>query len=213
MKYLQDGSHTHQPLMRLSLALTLVFLVGFWATNFAMFFSRMGLDPASVVAYYNGSEADFRPARSAASMLETTHMHLPMMGLVLLLLTHLLIFVPLPRRSKLSFIVGAFLFAVLSEGGGWLVRFVSPLLAPVKVAGFVGLQACLALLLVALAISILRPRKLGAGSSGVAIESSPALESTRRGSGEAPGVVSTQPGVQATTGWPGATRSARRSCR
>ena len=55
MKYLQDGSHSHQPLMRLSLGLTLVLLLAFWATNFAMYFSRMGLDPATVVAYYNGS--------------------------------------------------------------------------------------------------------------------------------------------------------------
>jgi hypothetical protein len=160
MKYLQDGSHSHQPLMRLSLALTLALLLGFWVTNFAMFFSRMGLDRASVAAYYNGSEADFTPARSAASMLETTHMHLPMMGLVLLLLTHLLIFVPLPGRWKRTAIVGVFLCAILSEGGGWLVRFVSPALAPVKIAGFLGLQAALAFLLVALAVSLGRPHRV-----------------------------------------------------
>lgn len=162
MKYLQDGSHGIQPLMRLTLGLALVLLVGFWATNFAMYFSRMGLDAASVVAYYNGSEADFTPARSAASMLETTHMHLPMMSLVLLLLTHLLIFVPLSRRSKVGLIIATFLFAILSESGGWLVRFVSPSLAPVKVVGFVGMQACLAFLLVTLAVSLLRPGSNGA---------------------------------------------------
>ena len=174
MKYLQDGSHSHQPLTRLSLALTLVLLVGFWMTNFAMFFTRMGLDSASVVAYYNGSEADFRPARSAASMLETTHMHLPMMGLVLLLLTHLLIFVPLRGPWKRTFIAGVFLFAILSESGGWLVRFVSPSLAPVKIAGFLGLQVCLAFLLAALAVSLARPRRAvannGAMSEGAAVE-------------------------------------------
>ena len=92
-------------------------------------------------------------------MLETTHMHLPMMSLVLLLLTHLLIFVPLPRWSKITVIGAAFLFAILSESGGWLVRFVSPSLAPVKVVGFLGMQACLALLLIALAVSLLRPRR------------------------------------------------------
>ena len=159
MKYLQDGSYGTQPLMRLTLGLALVFLVGFWVTNCAMYFSRMGLDAASVVAYYNGSEADFTPARSGASMLETTHMHLPMMSLVLLLLTHLLIFVPLPRWSKIGLIVAPFLFAILSESGGWLVRFVSPSLAPVKVVGFVGMQACLAFLLVTLAVSLLWPRR------------------------------------------------------
>jgi hypothetical protein len=158
MKYLQDGSHSHHPLMRLSLALTLVLLLGFWVTSFAMYFSRMGLDPASVVVYYNGSEADFRPARSAASMLETTHAHLPMMGLVLLLLTHLLIFVPLRGPWKRPFIAGVFLCALLSESGGWLVRFVSPSLAPIKIGGFLGLQVCLAFLLAALAVSLTRPR-------------------------------------------------------
>jgi hypothetical protein len=167
MKYLQDGSHSHQPLMRLSLALTLVLLLGFWATNFAMYFSRMGLDTASVVAYYNGSEVDFRPARTAASMLETTHMHLPMMGLVLLLLTHLLIFVPLSGTWKRALIGGVFLFAILSESGGWLVRFVNPSLAPVKIAGFLGLQASLAILLVALGVSLARPRRVAAGSGVV----------------------------------------------
>jgi len=175
MKYLQDGSHSHQPLMRLSLALTLVLLLGFWATNFAMYFSRMDLDAASVVAYYNGSEADFRPARSAASMLETTHMHLPMMGLVLLLLTHLLIFVPLRGAGKRTAIVGVFLFAILSEGGGWLVRFVSPALAPVKVAGFLGLQVGLAFLLAALAVSLVRPRpRRAAAENGAISETRPA---------------------------------------
>ncbi len=175
MKYLQDGSHTHQPLMRLSLALTLVLLIGFWATNFAMYFSRMGLAPASVVAYYNGSEADFRPARSAASMLETTHVHLPMMGLVLLVLTHLLIFVPLRGSRKRNLIAGVFLFAILSESGGWLVRFVSPSLAAVKIAGFLGLQVCLAFLLAALAVSLARPRRAAPRSAPMA-EARPAGE-------------------------------------
>jgi len=124
----------------------------------------MGLDAASVVAYYNGSEADFTPARSAASMLEITHMHLPMMSLVLLLLTHLLIFVPLSRGSKVGLIVATFVFAILSESGGWLVRFVSPSLAPVKIVGFVGMQACLAFLLVTLAVSLLRPRGAAAAN-------------------------------------------------
>lgn len=172
MKYLQDGSHSHQPLMRLTLGLTLVLLIGFWVTNFAMYFSRMGLDAASVVAYYNGSEVDFRPGRSAASMLETTHMHLPMMGLVLLLLTHLLLFVHLHGAWKLTFIVGVFAFAILSEIGGWLVRFVSPSLAPLKIAGFLGLQACLALLLAVLTMSLVRPRGVAAGRRAtVAVQS------------------------------------------
>ncbi|HEX6737003.1 MAG TPA: hypothetical protein VF310_01900 [Vicinamibacteria bacterium] len=156
MRYMQEGGFQQNPLMRLTLGLTLVLLLGFWATNFAMYFSRMDLHPASVVAYYNGSEQDFRPPRSAASMMETTHMHLPMMGLVLLLLTHLVIFVPWARRAKVAFIVGAFGSALAEEGAGWLVRFVSPAFAPLKVVGFLGLQAALAVLLGGLGVFLWR---------------------------------------------------------
>jgi hypothetical protein len=155
VRYMQDGGFQNHPLMRLTVSLTLVLLAGFWATNFAMYFSRMDLRPASVVAYYNGSEADFRPPRSPASMLETTHMHLPMMGMVLLFLTHLAIFVPVPRKMKVGFILTAFFSGGLEEGAGWLVRFVSPVFAVLKVAGFLGLQAALLLLMVALAVFLL----------------------------------------------------------
>lgn len=152
MKYLQEGGFQNNPLMRLSLGLTLVLLVGFWATNFAIYFTRMGLEPQSVVTYYNGSEEEFRPPRSAASMLETAHVHLPMLGMVLLFLTHLVIFVPLARGVKTGFIVATFVSALLEEGSGWLVRFVSPAFAPLKVVGFLGLQGSIGFLIVALGV-------------------------------------------------------------
>jgi hypothetical protein len=154
MKYMQDGSFQNNPLMRLSLGLTLALLLGFWCTNVAMYFSRMSLRPSSVVAYYNGSEEDFRAPRSAASMLETTHTHLPMMGMVLLFLTHLAIFVPAPPGAKKALIAAAFGSAVLEEGAGWLVRFVSPAFAPLKIAGFLGLQAVILVLVAALGVFI-----------------------------------------------------------
>jgi hypothetical protein len=153
---MEKGGFQNQPLMRLTLGLTLGFLFAFWLTNFAMYFSRMSLAPESVVSYYLGSEADFRPPRSGESMLETTHMHLPMMGMVLLFLTHLAIFVPLSRRVRTTVIVGAFASALCEESAGWLVRFVSPAFAPLKVAGFVGLQAAILLLLGALAAFLVR---------------------------------------------------------
>jgi len=155
MKYMQDGGFQSHPLMRATIGLTLVLLLGFWVTNFALYFSRMGLTVSSVVAYYNGSEEDFRAARSAASMLETTHAHLPMMGMVLLFLTHLAIFAPIPRAAKIGFVATAFVSAMLDEGAGWLVRFVSPAFAPLKIVGFVGLQAAIGFLLLVLALFLL----------------------------------------------------------
>ena len=173
MKYMQEGGFQNNALMRLTLSLTLLLLLGFWATNLAMYFSRMGLSSRSVVAYYNGSEEEFRPPRSVQSMLETTHAHLPMMGLVLLFLTHLVIFVPMPRPAKVAFIVTTFGSAALEEAGGWLVRFVSPRLAPLKIVGFVGLQACLAILIAALGLFLVRSarrqQELGRNGNGSGI--------------------------------------------
>lgn len=163
MKYLQNGGYQGQPLMRLTLSLALVLLGGFWLTNLAMYFRHMSLDPSTVVAYYRGNDAQFIPPRSAESMLEVTHMHLPMFALVLLLLTHLVIFAPMRQGAKVALIVTAFASALLMEAAGWLVRFVHPDFAWLKVAAFVALQATLAWLIVALAVFLARPpeRKTG----------------------------------------------------
>lgn len=149
---MEKGGFQTQPLTRLTLGLTLVFLVGFWLTNFGVYFSRMGLRPSSVAAYYLGSEEEFRPPRSYPSMLEASHVHLPMMGMVLLFLTHLATFVPLSRPAKTALIATTFGSAVLEEGAGWLVRFVSPAFAPLKVLGFLGLQSAILFLLAALGV-------------------------------------------------------------
>ena len=150
MKYLQSGGFQNQPLMRLTLGLALLLLAGFWATNLALYLSHMTLNPASVVTYYRGSEADFVPARSATGMLEVTHAHLPMFALVLLLLTHLLIFAPMRFGLKVAFIVVSFGSALLSEAAGWMTRFWHPGFAWLKVGMFVLFQGSLAFLIVGL---------------------------------------------------------------
>lgn len=143
MKYLQQGGFQQKAPMRLTLGLSLVMLAGLWLTGFAMYFQRMGLSPDSVRAYYLGTPDGFSNPRSYASMLETAHAHLPMMALVLLLLTHLVIFAPFSDRAKARIAWAAFGTALLEEGSGWLVRFVHPGLAPLRVISFLAFQAVL----------------------------------------------------------------------
>ena len=159
MKYLERGGFQSQTLMRATLGWTLVLLSGFWITNLVLFATRLGFTPRSVAAYYRGSEAEFRPARTAGAMLETTHSHLAMMALVVLLLTHLMIFAPYARRAKIALIATAFASALLEEGSGWLVRFVHPAFAWLKLASFVALQGILAFLLVGLAMYLRSGRR------------------------------------------------------
>jgi len=156
MKYLSQGGFQNHPLMRLTLGLSLLLLAGFWVSNLALYFMHMSLDPASVVAYYCGDEARFLPPRSAQGLLEVTHAHLPMFALVLLLLTHLMIFLPGRIALKVAAILIAFVSALLFEAAGWMTRFWSPGWAVLKVISFVLLQAVLAWLIVGIGWSLAR---------------------------------------------------------
>ena len=156
MKYLQNGGYQNNPLMRLTLTLTLLFLAGFVVTNFLLYFSKMDLSPASVVSYYRGSETEFRPPRSFQSLLEVTHVHLPMMALVILMLTHLVIFAPFSKAGKVTFILIPFLSGLFNEGSSWLVRYVDEGFAWLKIISFLGLQSSLLFLLTSLGLYLWR---------------------------------------------------------
>jgi hypothetical protein len=73
-----------------------------------------------------------------------------MFALVLLLLTHLLLFAPLRFGAKVGFIIAAFGSALLSEAAGWMTRFWHPGFAYLKVACFLIFQGMLAWLIAAL---------------------------------------------------------------
>ena len=151
MKYMLTGDYRKAVLMRLTLSCTLVFVALLWVSNILLYFHHMSLDPASVVRYYRGSEEEFAAARTYGSMIEVAHAHFAMMAVVLLLVTHLSIFLPWPLRVRVGLVIATFAGALLQEGGGWLVRFVGPEWAGTKIAGFLGLQIGLAVLIAGLA--------------------------------------------------------------
>lgn len=181
MKYLERGGFQTHDLMRLTLGLACLLLAGFWVTNLVLFGTRLGFTSGSVAAYYLGAEGEFRSARTAASMLEVTHMHLPMMAVVVLLLTHLLIFAPWRRGTKVTVILVAFLSALADEGAGWLVRFVHPGFAWLKLVAFASLQGVLAILLVGLARFLWLGREREKAESIVSDEEALRLARRRRG--------------------------------
>jgi hypothetical protein len=133
-------------LLRLVLVWFLLFVALLWVTNALLYFSKMGLTPSSVVAYYLGDEAQFTQPRSYQGLLELTHFHLFAMGILILTMTHLLLFVPMPNGRKALIVSIAFAAALADEAAGWLVRFVSPHFAYLKIAGFLTLEAVLAFL-------------------------------------------------------------------
>jgi hypothetical protein len=140
------GEWSRNRLLQTIVILYSIYVAGLWVTNALLYFAKMSLSPASVVAYYLGDESRFLSPRSYQGLLEVSHFHLFAMGMLLLVLTHLMLFVPIASRWKIWLITVPFASALLDEGASWLVRFVHPGFAWLKIAGFLLLQASLATL-------------------------------------------------------------------
>ncbi len=143
MRFVVTGEWSRNHLLQTIVVLYVVYVGGLWVTNALLYFQKMGLNPASVVEYYLGNEERFLQPRSYQGLLEVSHFHLFAMGMLLLVLTHLMLFVPIGNGTKMLLIVLPFVSALVDEGGGWLVRFVHPGFAIVKVLGFLLLQGSL----------------------------------------------------------------------
>ena len=147
MRFVVTGEWSRNGLLQLIVVLYVIYVGGLWVTNALLYFNKMSLNPASVVEYYLGNEERFLQPRSYQGLLEVSHFHLFAMGMLLLVLTHLMLFVPISNRVKAWLIVLPFVSALIDEGAGWLVRFAHPGFAVVKVAGFLLLQGSLAALI------------------------------------------------------------------
>jgi hypothetical protein len=146
LRFVVTGEWTRNRLLQTIVFLYALYVVGLWVTNALLYFSKMDLRPGSVVAYYLGSEEQFLSPRTYQGLLEVSHFHLFAMGLLLLVLTHLMLFVPIRGGLKAWLIAVPFLSGFLDEGAGWLVRYAHPGFAYLKIAGFLLLETSLAFL-------------------------------------------------------------------
>ena len=147
MRFVITGEWSRNRLLQTIIVLFVVYVAVLWLTNALLFFNKMGLSYTAVTEYYLGSEERFLQPRSYQGMLEVSHFHFFAMGLLLLTLTHLMLFVPLPPEHKPWFIILPFTSALVDEGSGWLVRFVHPGFAYLKIIGFLSLEISLAALM------------------------------------------------------------------
>jgi hypothetical protein len=163
LRFVVTGEWNRNQLLRLILFFFLVYILLFWVTNWILYFQKMSLDPASVVTHFRGDpDAEFgQPARPLGALAEVSHFHLFAMGVLVMTLTHLVLFLPVSLRVKGGLTLVTFLSALLNEGSSWLVRYSHPGFAWLKVTSFLVLQISLLGLLIALMIGILRPLRNG----------------------------------------------------
>jgi len=171
MRFVVTAEWKENHLLRLVLAGFLVFVTLLWVTNGLLYFAHMSLDPASVVAFYRGVEEEFTRPRSYQVLLEISHFHLFAMGILVLTMTHLVLFAPLSVGTKALIIVVSFASALLDEAAGWLVRFVHPAFAYVKVLAFLALQASLGVMIAIVGWSVWRtpPNAYRGGSASAGV--------------------------------------------
>lgn len=140
MRFVVTGEWTRNRLLKVIVWCFLAYTLILWLTNAGMFFAKMSLWPSSVVDYYRGNEERYMQPRSLLGLLEVLHFHSFAMGILLLTLTHLLLFVPLTMRIKAWGIATAFGAGLGNELSGWGVRFLHPAFAYAKVAFFLLLE-------------------------------------------------------------------------
>jgi hypothetical protein len=151
LRFVISGEWTRNRLLRVIVLCFLTYTFILWVTNAGLYFSKMGLTPSSVIDYYRGNEERYLQPRSVQGLLEVLHFHTFAMGMLLMTLTHLLLFVPISMRIKAWGIATAFVSGIAGELSGWGVRFVHPLFAYAKIASFLTLEGVLLWLMVLVA--------------------------------------------------------------
>ena len=129
MRFVITGEWRRNSLLRLIIALFLLYTAGLWVTNALLYFNKMKLTPTSVVEYYRGSEERFTRPRTYQGLLEISHFHLFAMGILILTLTHLVLFVP-PLRAAEILAACSFRSAPplpTRPAAGWSATFTRPL--------------------------------------------------------------------------------------
>ena len=160
MRFFVTGEQKRQTLLNTIVLMFLGYIALLWVSNGMMYFHKMGLNPESVVEYYLGSDEKFTQPKSYQSLLEVTHFHLFAMGLLIVTLTHLLLFTPLATNLKVWLSGLTYVSALADELAGWLVRFVSPGFAWFKIGAFVTLEFSLAALLIMVSASLIVQRMM-----------------------------------------------------
>ena len=155
MRFVVTGEWTRNRLLKVIVWCFLAYTLVLWLTNAGMYFARMSLTPSSVIDYYRGNDERFMQPRSVAGLLEVLHFHSFAMGILLLTLTHLLLFVPLSMRIKAWGIATAFVAGLGDELSGWGVRFLHPDFAYAKIGFFLLLEGVILFLMIMVARSLL----------------------------------------------------------
>jgi len=159
MRFFATGEQNRQLLLNSVVLMFLGYVLLLWVSNALMYFHKMDLSYVSVVEYYLGSEENFTQPKSYQSLLEILHFHLFAMGLLVLTLTHLMLMTQLSVAVKVGLNAAIYIATILNEAASWLVVFVHPYFAYLKIGSFMVLELSLLALIISVSVSLLYARR------------------------------------------------------
>jgi len=158
LRYFISNDINKNLLLKIIIVFTLLFFVFLWFTNLLLYL-QIGFSYESVVEYYLGSEQSFRPPKSYIGLLQESHFHFFSMAIILVTLNHLILFAPIKNLYMLILILSSFMSALGDISGGWLIRYISPQFAYLKIVSVIILQISLALLIIVVIIYLYSKEK------------------------------------------------------
>ncbi len=158
MRFFISNDIKNNQLLKIIILFTLLFFFFLWLTNLLLYL-QIGFSYERVTEYYLGSEQSFRAPKSYIGLLEEAHFHFFSMAILLVTLNHLILFSSINNSYKLILIVSSFTSALGDISGGWLIRYVSPYFAYLKIASVIVLQLTLAILIAVVVILLYQKNK------------------------------------------------------
>lgn len=158
MRFFISNDIKNNQLLKIIILFTLLFFVFLWLTNLLLYL-QIGFSYQNVVEYYLGDEETFRAPKSYIGLLQESHFHFFSMAIILVTLNHLILFAPIKNIYKLALILSSFISALGDISGGWLIRYVSPQFAYLKITSVIILQISLAILMAVVVMLLYQKKK------------------------------------------------------
>jgi len=134
----RENKYTDVSLLKLVVFFFSLLLIGFFFVNLLAFYSKMGFSLGSIKEYFLGNPEKFVKAKTFEGMFKVFYPHLISMAVFFVTVGHFLIIAGSSLSIPLG--VGLFLFSFLDNLSGFLIRFLHPDFALLKLLSFVVLQ-------------------------------------------------------------------------
>ena len=155
MRFFISSELKRNDFLKIIILFTTLFFIFLWVTNILLYM-QIGFNYEGIVGYYLGNEETFRPPKSYIGLLEEAHFHFFSMAILLVTLTHLILFTSISAGWKLTLILGSFTSSFLEITSSWLIRYVSAQFAYLKLGSFIVMQLSLMAMMVIIIIYLFR---------------------------------------------------------